>query len=64
LTFSKTERRGIIVLVVIIFCLIALNQLMPRLIKKSTTDFSVFQQEVELLLATQDQLDLEIEPGK
>lgn len=46
-SFNKTERRGLFVLLTIIFLLIAANILLPYLIPKKEYDFTAFRKEIE-----------------
>lgn len=46
-TFSRTERNGLIVLVIIIAVLIAAQVIIPHIRKNITYDFSEFQQEID-----------------
>lgn len=49
--FSRKERNGIIVLLMLIFLLLAAGKFIPRLIPSRTTDFSAWNAEVDAYLA-------------
>ena len=45
-TFTRSERNGLIVLIVIIFILVAARLVIPHIRKNITYDFSEFQDEI------------------
>jgi len=49
-SFSKKERSGIVILLVVIFILIVVGKLIPRFIPSETTDFSKWEAEVNAYL--------------
>lgn len=48
LNFNRTEQRGLVVLFILLVMVIAANILMPVLLKKSQTDLSQFEAEINL----------------
>jgi DNA uptake protein ComE-like DNA-binding protein len=54
LTFNKSERRGILVLSVLIVIIIVANILLPHFIKQKNYDYSQFEKEINKYLETQE----------
>ena len=57
--FSKYERRGIFVLLVIIMLLLAYNQFMPSFVRLPQVDYKHFREEVHQFLQSQEALKKE-----
>jgi len=55
-TFSKTERRGITVLFIILLVLVLINIFLPYLIKDNQIDFSEFEDEITAFEKQQDHI--------
>ncbi|MCF8297983.1 MAG: helix-hairpin-helix domain-containing protein [Saprospiraceae bacterium] len=45
-SFSKSERRGVVVLLLILFLILVINFAMPKIISKQQMDFSEFEKEI------------------
>ena len=55
-TFSKTERHGITVLLIILLLLVLINIFLPYLIKENQVDFSEFEDEIAAFEKQQDHI--------
>lgn len=64
LTYSKTEQRGIVVLLLLLLTLITINLCLPLMVKHKPIDTTEFEKEIDAFLQRQNQLADSIENAK